>query len=68
MDLRQRLKVLLLEEGPKKKVLGIVKEADRSPKLETSLISIARNRGTLLMVVISYEIRIRQLQIRKERN
>ena len=41
MDLRQRLKVLLREEDVKKKVLGIVKEADRSPKLETSLASVA---------------------------
>ena len=53
-------------EGLKKKVLGIVKEADRSSKLETSLISIARKKGMLLMIVISYITRIRQLQIREE--
>ena len=42
MDLRQRLKILLLEEGLRKKVLGIVTEANQSPKLETSLATIAR--------------------------
>ena len=68
MDLRQRLKVLLLEKGLKKKVLGILIEGERRQKLETSLTSIARKRGTLSMIVISYRTRIRRLQIIKESN
>ena len=63
MDMRQRLKVLLLEEGLRKKVSGILKEVDQSLKLETSLA-----RGLLLMIVISYKTRIRWLQIKKESN
>ena len=65
MDLRQRLKILLLEKGLRKKVMGIVIEVDRSLKLETSLASDARKMGTL---VINGRIRIGRLHIRKERN
>ena len=41
MDLRQRLKVLLLYEGLNKKISGIMTKVVRSLKLETSLASLA---------------------------
>ena len=68
MDLSQRLKVLLLENGLRKKVPGIMIEVDRSSKVETRLASIARKRGMLLMIVASCRTRIRWLQIIKESN
>ena len=61
-----KAKGLFLKEGLRKKVLGIETKADRSPKLETSLASIVRKSGTLLIIVISFTTRIRWLQIRKE--
>ena len=60
--------MLFLAEGLSKKVSGIVTEADQSPKVETSLASIVRKSGTLLMIVISYRTKIRRLQMIKENN
>lgn len=65
MDLNQRLKVLLLEEGFRKGVLEVVTKVNRSPRTK---ISLERKKDMLLMIVISCRTRIRQLLIKKERN